>query len=124
MKNDLLRIIGFLFFLLACQSDYLLNAEFDDQSLFQLPFPTVSTQPVPASDSTITPNANGQETNDLQSVNTQAGKDIQVVKLLSIVLIGFFLIYRRKNGGVNADFKSPPDTTKILRPAPPNPSFF
>lgn len=114
MKNDLLILIGFLFLLLACQSDYLLNIEFDDQSLFQLPFATVSAQPMPAADSATKLNVNVQDTIDSQSSNIQAGKAMQMVKLLSIGLIGLFWSIRKENL-TNTGVKGLQGLNRILR---------
>lgn len=113
MKNELLRFIGFLFLLLACQSDCLLHAEFADQCLFQLPFQKASTHPISDTDSPITFNVIGQKTNDSQVLNTKAEKEVQVMDLLLIGLIGVFLFYNQKTW-VNAEFKSTPHLNGIL----------
>ena len=110
MKNELLRFIGFLFLLLACQSDCLLHAECDDRCLFQLLFPKASAQPIPNADSTTTLNAIGQETSNSQVLNTQAEKDVQFMDLLLIGLIGVLLFYNKKTWG-HAKFNRTPDLT-------------
>ena len=113
MKNELLRLIGFLFLLLACQSDCLLHAECDDGCLFQLLFPKATIEPIPSADSRITFNEIGQETNNSQVLNTQAEKDVQIMDLLLIGLIGVLLFYNRKTW-VDAEFNRTADLKGML----------
>jgi hypothetical protein len=105
MKNDLLRFIGFLFLLLACRSDFLHSAEYDGQSLFQLPFSASATQPTPAGDSTLTLDINGQAADASLNLNTENRKGVLGAKLMAIGLIGLFWFIGRKKV-VNAGFES------------------